>query len=381
MNTNSVEKIDLNHASFRDLITQFTDIKNNALSGNTIVRVESEPSRMFSFNVGKLVGVSGGVNSTDCWRRSLEAAKLQSPPNLLIENSGNQKIPLPVYAIAQKLVAIEVIFDLIQICQSNKHQLSYQFIPIEPSNFIVNPKLILLSIQPILDRAIQNWQEWQNAGLSDYFPNEFLNMIDSVKLLELMDIDDSLEVLLSIDGKKSLRDLAADSHQNLLDFTTRILPSLKEKAISLSSSQIDPIETNNLDLHLAKSSISTMTKKVGSLIACIDNSISTCNKLEKFLVEQGYRFCGIQDSLKVITTLLEDKPDLIFLDLSMPIINGYEVCQQIRKTPTIKDTPILILTAKDGLFDRMRAKAIGANEFLRKPISHTDLLEVIGKYL
>ncbi len=65
----------------------------------------------------------------------------------------------------------------------------------------------------------------------------------------------------------------------------------------------------------------------------------------------------------------------------MPISNGYEVCEQIRKTPSLKHIPVVILTAKDGLFDRLHAKIVGANEFLGKPISHTDVLRILKKYV
>jgi two-component system, chemotaxis family, response regulator PixG len=117
------------------------------------------------------------------------------------------------------------------------------------------------------------------------------------------------------------------------------------------------------------------------LIACIDDSISICKNLELFLAKQGYRSYGVQDPLKILTTLIKQKPNLIFLDLLMPMANGYEICQQIRRTPSLKDIPVVILTAKNGLFDRMRAKVIGANEFLSKPIAHTDIQRVLGKYL
>ena len=87
------------------------------------------------------------------------------------------------------------------------------------------------------------------------------------------------------------------------------------------------------------------------LIACIDDSISACKNLELFLTQQGYRSYGVQDPLKIMTTLIKHKPDLIFLDLLMPMANGYEICQQIRRTPSLQDVPVVILTEKDGLFD------------------------------
>ena len=65
----------------------------------------------------------------------------------------------------------------------------------------------------------------------------------------------------------------------------------------------------------------------------------------------------------------------------MPITNGYEVCEQIRKTPSLKDIPVIILTGKDGLIDRMRSKMVGATGFLGKPVQAEAVLKMIDKYL
>ncbi len=89
MSINNLEKVDRNNSSFRDLITQFKEVKVHALSGDLIVLVESEFSRMFSFNAGKLVGISGGIDSIDCWHRNLKIAKFTLTPDLSIDNDGN----------------------------------------------------------------------------------------------------------------------------------------------------------------------------------------------------------------------------------------------------------------------------------------------------
>jgi two-component system, chemotaxis family, response regulator PixG len=117
------------------------------------------------------------------------------------------------------------------------------------------------------------------------------------------------------------------------------------------------------------------------LIACIDDSLSVYMTMEKIITEYGYRCFGIQDPLRIITGLLKNKPDLIFLDLVMPVTNGYEVCEQIRKTPSLANIPIVILTGNDGLIDRVRTKFVGANGFLGKPIQVAAVTKMIDKYL
>ncbi|BAY27673.1 response regulator receiver protein [Calothrix sp. NIES-2100] len=117
------------------------------------------------------------------------------------------------------------------------------------------------------------------------------------------------------------------------------------------------------------------------LVACVDDSPVICRTLEGLLIHQGYRFVGIQESLTAVLKLIKSKPDFIFLDILMPTVNGYEICAQIRKTPSLKDVPIVILTGKDGLVDRMRAKLVGASDFLSKPIEPNKVLDVLEKYL
>jgi two-component system, chemotaxis family, response regulator PixG len=117
------------------------------------------------------------------------------------------------------------------------------------------------------------------------------------------------------------------------------------------------------------------------LIACVDDSIYIYKSLEKILSKRGYRSVGVQDPLKIIPTLIKTKPDLIFLDLLMPITNGYEVCKQIRKTPSLKNIPIVILTGKEGSIDRLHAKFVGANGFISKPVRAESILKMIDKHL
>ncbi len=375
MSINRLEKVDRQQLKFRDLINLFKDIKLKSFSGNAIVQIDSEPSRMFSFNLGSLAWVSGGIDPLTRWQRNLELANFTlALPTKSVSAPG--KILTKSYLLAQKLATIEVLFDLIQICQCTSSQLSYQLIEIDPDQHKLNPNLPVLDLQPLLVTAIESWREWSDAGLAEYFPSRFPTIDRSQALPMLPNIDNLSPILQSIDGNKSLRNLAIDRRQSLLNFTKDILPLLKSGSIDLClfpQSQLDRIRSKEIP--------SQTIDRSKLLIACIDDSISICKNLEQFLTEQGYRSYGVQDPLKIMTTLIKHKPNLIFLDLLMPMANGYEICQQIRRTPSLKDIPVVILTAKDGLFDRMRAKVIGANEFLSKPIAHADIQRVLGKYL
>jgi chemotaxis family two-component system response regulator PixG len=103
--------------------------------------------------------------------------------------------------------------------------------------------------------------------------------------------------------------------------------------------------------------------------------------MEELLISAGYQFVGIEDAVRAIGILLSRKPDVIFLDLMMPDINGYELCEQLRKLSCFRETPIVILTSNDGFASRLRSKIVNASDFLSKPLNAEAVLSVIDKYL
>jgi two-component system, chemotaxis family, response regulator PixG len=392
------------NVKFKDLIAEFNHIKADGFSGNLIIQVADTPSWMLYFSAGSLAGISGGIDAIDRWKRNLALASLNVPLDRLIKSTNDREIFLNANKIAQECVAKEVLFDIIQFSQNKGDRLSYRFIPVNDKNTQIQSALPLLEIQPILTATIQSWQKWSKNGLSLYAPSLFPIIRDLDQIASFENNKEFQYLIASIDGTKSLRSLAIQHHKNLIDVILPLLPLLKLNIISLSVSKqssteldIDPSEKPDLDGYLATSAAGqppqieisvpaegiqdrTITKSI-PLIACIDDSLSVYMSMEKIITEYGYRCFGIQDPLRIITGLLKNKPDLIFLDLVMPVTNGYEVCEQIRKTPSLAHIPIVILTGNDGLIDRVRTKFVGANSFLGKPIQAAAVTKMIDKYL
>ncbi len=392
------------NVKFKDLIAEFNHIKADGFSGNLIIQVADTPSWMLYFSAGLLAGISGGIDAIDRWKRNLALASLNVPLDRLIRSTNDREIFLNANKIAQECVAKEVLFDIIQFSQNQGDRLSYRFIPVSEKNTQVQSALPLLELQPILTATIQLWQQWGKHGLTAYAPSLF-PVIQNSTLIGSFDSDKDLEDLIAaIDGTKSLRSLAIQQHKNLIDVVLPLLPLLKLNMISLSTSKqsdaelvSDDSENIGSGINLAVSATGkaaqieisvpaqvyqneTITKSI-PLIACIDDSLSVYMSMEKIITEHGYRCFGIQDPLRIITGLLKNKPDLIFLDLIMPVTNGYEACEQIRKTPSLAHIPIVILTGNDGLIDRVRTKFVGANGFLGKPIQAAAVTKMIDKYL
>ncbi|NEO27500.1 MAG: response regulator [Kamptonema sp. SIO4C4] len=118
-------------------------------------------------------------------------------------------------------------------------------------------------------------------------------------------------------------------------------------------------------------------KSAQPLVACIEDDAGVQQQLEQIFTSQGYRFLAISDPVKALPLLLQHKPAFIFLDLVMPIANGYEICAQIRRVKEFQKTPIAILTSSDGLVDRVRAKMSGATTFLAKPIDAQKVIQTV----
>jgi two-component system, chemotaxis family, response regulator PixG len=148
---------------------------------------------------------------------------------------------------------------------------------------------------------------------------------------------------------------------------------------------LSPIGTKSLAKSSPPAIVSTPSmppKPIQSkLVICIDDNPHVCESMRSIVTDAGYRFIAIQDATQALPRLLENKPDLIFLDLMMPKINGYEICGQIRRTSTFANTPIVILTGKDGLLDRLRSKVVGASEFTCKPITKQAIVTSLDKYI
>jgi two-component system, chemotaxis family, response regulator PixG len=394
--------------SFKDLIVQIKNIKEQSISGNLVVKVEAKPSWLFSFRMGRLGWVGGGLEPINRWQRSLSQVQLNLSPDKL-EQVNNPQVSLDSHLLAQLLadewidrqqcaeltgkMTVECLFDIIQFSQHSGNRLSCQFTQTGASNTHLNLSLPLLEIEPILTKSIQIWQEWSNAGLAVYSPGLFPIVSKSTELEKIVAAYNLQQAIVTIDGNRTLRSLAINNRQSILSFTSSILPLLRSGFITLSphpkstvhrgerSESSNQLSTNRLNTQPITASTGNISTKYSPLIACIDDSILIYQSLEKIITSHGYRTYGVQDPLKIMPSLIRNKPDFIFLDLLMPIVNGYEVCEQIRKTPSLKDIPVIILTGKDGLIDRMRSKMVGATGFLGKPIDEESVLKMIAKYL
>jgi twitching motility two-component system response regulator PilG len=103
--------------------------------------------------------------------------------------------------------------------------------------------------------------------------------------------------------------------------------------------------------------------------------------VEFILQNEGYQVTTIGNPLKALGQVFLLNPDMILCDVAMPKLDGYELCAMLRKSSQFHETPIVMLTGKDGFTDRIKARMAGANEFLGKPFSEKELLTVVESYV
>jgi two-component system, chemotaxis family, response regulator PixG len=397
-NPSIVETIDPDCIGFKDLATQLVAINQSAFSGNLTVKIDRVTSWIFSFRLGRL----GWVNEGDENSISLTQIDL-APSNLKKISSGSRKTlnsHILVSLLSEKLIerqqcteliariAIEYLFDIIQSSFNHDNHLSYEIESTGAQNDRLNIMSPLVEIQPILKVSIQDWQQWAQDGLATYSPSWFPTIPDPSQALELFPDKNLQQIILSIDGMRSLRDLASYHQQELGSFTKSLFPLLESTAIILvPKSKSKTTQADNIQEKVDLANIEGVEQKIQPTrsnsqlnIACINENTFTYQCLKEIFIQRECRSFGIQDPIKIVPGLLGNKPDLIFVDLVLSTTNGYEVCKQIRRISSLKNVPVVILTSKDSSRDRTQAMEAGANGFLGKPVRSESVLQMLDKY-
>jgi twitching motility two-component system response regulator PilG len=115
-------------------------------------------------------------------------------------------------------------------------------------------------------------------------------------------------------------------------------------------------------------------------IMVIDDSSTIRRSAEIFLGQVGYQVVLAEDGFDALAKINDSHPDLIFCDILMPRLDGYQTCALIKKSAKFRDTPVIMLSSKDGLFDRARGTMVGSDEYLTKPFTKESLLKTVRNY-
>jgi two-component system, chemotaxis family, response regulator PixG len=389
----------------RSIVSRFQYLSWGEFSGSLQIAVEEGQAWEILFYQGQIVWSLDRRNPNRFWQRQIRAQLGDHPQiglDLLFQ--ANEHVNPSVFTLSsqncwqyQGLISLltlaeirpkeaicvltagaqETIFDLLQYAQGQKLTFRSQ------SEVFVDRPPLLINTEQVLAQAEILWREWHTQKLGNISPNKTPSIAHPVQLYRQTTPIIYQNLVQVITGKRTLREIAAEINEDLLLLTRSLtryiqtgiielldLPDLKSPQIG-SKFLPDP----------PKITVKPPKPAPAKLVTCIDDSTQVCEMMREIVTKAGYRFISIQDATQALPRLLENKPDLIFLDLMMPKINGYEICGQIKRISSFSQTPVIILTQKDGLLDRVRAKVVGSSEFISKPISQTAIDAVLEKWL
>jgi twitching motility two-component system response regulator PilG len=115
----------------------------------------------------------------------------------------------------------------------------------------------------------------------------------------------------------------------------------------------------------------------GIKVMVIDDSNTIRKSAEIFLVQAGCQVILAEDGFDALAKIADHQPAIIFCDIMMPRLDGYQTCALIKKNPRFSATPVIMLSSKDGLFDRARGRMVGSDEYLTKPFTKDSLLKTV----
>ena len=119
----------------------------------------------------------------------------------------------------------------------------------------------------------------------------------------------------------------------------------------------------------------------GLKVLVIDDSNTIRRSAEIFLMQAGCQVILAENGFDALAKIADHQPDLIFCDIMMPRLDGYQTCALIKKSSKHHDTPVIMLSSKDSLFDRARGRMVGSDEYLTKPFTKESLLKAVVAHL
>jgi twitching motility two-component system response regulator PilG len=140
------------------------------------------------------------------------------------------------------------------------------------------------------------------------------------------------------------------------------------------------------ELTLGETSVNQPTPAQGTpsapiKVLVIDDSNTIRRSAELFLQQAGYEVILAEDGFDALSKIADHQPRLIFVDIMMPRLDGYQTCALIKQNPKLKATPVIMLSSKDGVFDRARGRLAGSDRYLTKPFTKEGLIAAVKEYV
>ncbi len=126
--------------------------------------------------------------------------------------------------------------------------------------------------------------------------------------------------------------------------------------------------------------MTSSTVPAGLKVLVIDDSNTIRRSAEIFLLQAGCQVLLAEDGFDALAKIADHQPDVIFVDIMMPRLDGYQTCALIKRHEKYRATPVIMLSSKDGVFDRARGRMVGCDQYLTKPFSKEELLRAVTEH-
>lgn len=266
--------------------------------------------------------------------------------------------------IIQNMV-YETLFDLLSL-----HQGAFIFELSSP----LSPQLGTLEIGPLVAKIMKQVQEWKQLHPHIYSPDQCPVISEPDSLRETLPENIFKTLGRWVDGHTSIRQIARYLNRDIPTVAKALYPYVQQGLVQFASTTSEPLPTSKREL------FSPQDNKVPRVV-CIDDGAPVRKIVEQILSEHGYEATAISNPLKALSLVFQLKPDLILCDITMPELDGYEICAMLRRSTAFRQTPIVMLTGKDGFIDRVKARMVGATDYLTKPFGESELLMLVEKYV
>jgi twitching motility two-component system response regulator PilG len=266
------------------------------------------------------------------------------------------------------------------IVQSMVHETLFDLFSLHQGAFIfevgsaLSPQLTAFEVGPLSVRIIKQVQEWKQFHPHLQSPQQCPVIADPKQLRETLPEHTFKTLERWADGKTSIRQIARYLNRDILTVAKAVYPYIQQGLVQLLYPVSDDATSGKRDFAVPQ------PHKVPRIV-CIDDGATIRKAVEYILSQHGYEATSISSPLKALSLVFQLKPDLILCDIAMPELDGYEICAMLRRSTAFRQTPIVMLTGKDGFIDRIKARMVGATDYLTKPFGESELLMLVERYV
>ncbi|QQE63344.1 two-component system response regulator [Leptolyngbya sp. BL0902] len=257
----------------------------------------------------------------------------------------------------------ETLFDLLSLRQG-----SFVF----QLSSALSPQLMTHKVSSLVTGITQQIQTWHKLHPQLQSPDQCPLLVDADAFRASLSDVAYQRLHPWLDGQTSLRQMARYLNRDLVTVARLLIPAIQQGYVTLAQPAVRS--------GTASPAVRAWPQRLPRIV-CVDDSATIRQTVERILDGQGYEATSIGNPLKALGLLFQLQPDLILCDIAMPELDGYELCAMLRHASAFRQTPMVMLTGKDGFLDRVKARMVGANDYLTKPFGPGELLALVEKYV